>query len=192
MGIRERSNPKTFDVRNEANDIVAPFSFSRKQATTMDDYQRGVAVEVAGARFIENGAGTYDFDVLLPADALITGIFVYAEALWDAATSASLEVGDYNIDGTTARDADGFLTAVDLKATDLTLDQTVSLLGGGQGGVAGAYNSGTNTHWDKLWSDNARILRFRVVSVGAGTAGRTRVYVAYAHLSSETLITVTQ
>lgn len=185
--------PATVIVRNTMNDIVAPFTASRKPPTTITTQpQYVVAEECAAARFVENGAGTYDFDVLLPENALITGIFVYAEALWDAATSASMEVGDYNVDGTTARDADGFFTAIDLKATDLTLDQSVSLLGAGAGGVAGAYNSGTNTHWDKLWSATARILRFRAVSVGAGTAGRTRVAVTYVHMNDETVFEVTQ
>lgn len=184
-------HPGVVEILDGNNDITPPFMAVRKAATTNTGIQTSVATESAVALFEEDGAGTYDFDVLLPAGAIITGLFVYAIALWTAATSASMDVGDYNIDGTTARDADGFLAAINLKATDLTLDQSISLLGAGGGGKAGAYNSGTNTHWDKLYSADARILRFRVVSVGAGTAGRTLVVAEYAH-AGEALTTVTQ
>lgn len=190
MALRDRMHPGTVEIWDGANDSLSPFVAVRTNGSASARVQGVVAPESACALFVENGADTYDFDVLLPAGALITGIFVHAIALWDAATSASLDVGDYNTDGTTARDADGFFTATNLKATDLTAGQSISLLGAGAGGEAGAYNSGTNTHWDKLYSADARILRFRVVSVGAGTAGRTFVAVTYIH-AGETLTTVT-
>lgn len=122
------------------------------------------------ARFVENGAGTYTADFNLPANATIVDIIVTAEALWTAATSASLEVGD-------ADDPDGFFTAVDLKATDLLAGESVSLGSvGTEGGVAGAYATvGTETHVTKRHSSAARTITATVASVGAGTAGRTRV-----------------
>lgn len=121
--------------------------------------------------FTEEGAGTYTGTVTVPAGATIVDIIVQGDALWDAATSASLEVGDDN-------DPDGFYTAVDLKATDLLAEQSLSFAQ--SGGCAGAYNVGTNTHWTDRRDAVARTITATVVSSGAGTAGRTRVVVIYA------------
>lgn len=122
----------------------------------------------------ENGAGTYNCDFTIPAGAVLFNLGVYAIALWTAATSASLEIGDDD-------DPDGFCTATDLKATDLTVGQSIEIMSGlaSMGGKAGAYSAGTNTHWTNLYKATARTLRFAVVSVGAGTAGRTLAFVTY-------------
>lgn len=124
-----------------------------------------------GARFVETGAGTYEWAVAIPAGAVISNIIVVAEALWTAATSASLEVG------IVGDDEDTFFTAVDLKATDLTLGQSIDFAAAG--GVEGASSTGTLTHWDDRYSGTARTISFTVVSVGAGTAGRTVCIVEY-------------
>lgn len=133
------------------------------------------ALTAREARFVENGAGTYTAEFELPPRATLVDIIVTAEALWTAATSASLEIGDDD-------DADGFFTAVDLKATDLLAGESVSLGSvGTEGGVAGAYaTAGTETHITKRYSEAARTITATVVSVGAGTAGRTRVMVVAA------------
>lgn len=141
------------------------------------------------AYFVETGAGTYNANFFLPANALILMLWAYAHALWTAATSASLVCGDYT-DAGVAIDADGFIAATDLKATDLLAGQSITLLGAGQGGKAGAYNSGTNTHWDQVSSLNDRYIRFTVTSVGAGTGGRTRVGLSYILPISITTTTV--
>lgn len=143
-----------------------------------------VSVQALAARFVENGAGTYTADFNLPVGATLLDIIVEAEALWDAATSASLQVGDVG-------DPDGYLTAVDLKATDLLAGESVSL-GSTQvlGGVVGAYGTvGTSTHLDRNYdSDSARLITATVASVGAGTLGRTKVTVLMA-VGSPTEIT---
>lgn len=139
------------------------------------------SVRVQAARFVENGAGTYTFDVVIPAYAVILDIVVYAEALWTAATSASMEVGTYAYSSGTvgsAVDADGFFTAVDLKATDLLADESVNF--DRAGGVEGAFLAGTATHWTDRLSASDRVVRFSAVSVGAGTAGRTVCAVIFA------------
>lgn len=134
-----------------------------------------VGIQRLSARFVEDGAGTYGAEFILPAGSTLYDIIVTAEALWTAATSASLEVGN-------AGDPDGYLTAVDLKATDLLAGESVSIGGGlyTAGGTAGADAVvGTNTHIvDRYYSAESTILA-TVVSVGAGTAGRTRVDVLY-------------
>jgi hypothetical protein len=193
MAIRDRMHPGTVEIQDGMNDVVSAMQIIRKAPTNVTArVQSGAVVEAACAWIVENGAGTYNFDVLLPAGALITNILVHNHVLWAAATSASLEVGDFTNAATpVAIDADGFFTAVDLKATDLLALESVSLLGGGQGGVAGAYNAGTNTHWTNLYKATERILRFSTVSVGAGTAGRTFCAVTFV-APGETLVTVTQ
>lgn len=118
------------------------------------------------------GAGTYTGSVAIPAGATILDIIVHQVALWTAATSATLKVGD-------AADDDGFYTGVDLKATDLLAGQSLSFAQSGN--KAGAYNVGTNTHWTDRYSASARVLSGIVTTVGStGNAGRTRMIVIYA------------
>jgi hypothetical protein len=142
-----------------------------------------VGVQVMRARFVENGAGTYTADFDLPAGATLVDIIVEAEALWTAATSAVIDIGDTN-------DPDGYFSAVNLKATDLLAGESVSL-GSTQvnGGDGAAYVIvGTSTHLNRRYSSAERTITATVTSVGAGTAGRTRVTVLYA-AASETVIT---
>lgn len=154
-------------------------------------------MRVASARFVEAGAGTYNFDVFVPAGAIILDIIVAAEALWTAATSAALNVGDYaasEVNGYnkigSAIDADGFFSNVNLKATDLTQGQhlTLTRTGGMQGVYLPSLLIGSDVlptqfgdvHALQLVDGVDRYVRFQVVSVGAGTAGRTYVALYYA------------
>jgi hypothetical protein len=130
--------------------------------------------------FTENGAGTYTGSVTVPASATVLDIIVEGTVLWAAATSALMDVGD-------AEDPDGYFTQIDLKATDLTADQTINFTH--QGGKAGAYNVGTNTHWTNRYQATARVVSGVVVSVGTGTAGRTRMTVVYSMPSTSTAAT---
>jgi hypothetical protein len=121
------------------------------------------------ATFTENGAGTYTATVPLPAGATLHDIIVNGVVLWAAATSAVLIVGD----GT---DPDGFYTDVDLKATDLLAGESLSFaLAGGQ---AGAYIA--NSQVTPRYAAATRNVIGVVTSVGAGTAGRTRMTVVYS------------
>src|SRR5690242_19360394 len=83
---------------------------------------------VVGARFVENGAGTYTIAFTLPANAIIDDAGWHAEALWAAGTSATSKAGD-------STDDDGLFTGVNLKATDLLAGESISLSfpGGKQG-----------------------------------------------------------
>ena len=130
---------------------------------------QGGAVHVKEMTFTEVGAGTYTQSVTVPAGSYLLDIQVQATALWNAATSASMEVGD-------AVDPDGYFTAIDLKATDLTADQGISFAL--QGGVGGAYM--VSTHTTNIFDSVDRVVTASVVSAGAGTTGRTRVIVVYA------------
>ena len=119
--------------------------------------------------FTETGAGTYTATVTVPAGATIHDIIVNGVALWTAATSATMIVGD----GT---DPDGYYTAVNLKATDLLAGESISFALAG--GKAGAYIA--NSQVSPRYSAAARTISGVVTSVGAGTAGRTRMTVLYS------------
>lgn len=129
----------------------------------------GTAVVCEEREFIENGAGTYTASVALPAGATLIDIIVNAVALWTAATSATMKVGD-------AADDDGYFTGVNLKATDLLAGESISF--DQAGGKAGAYIA--NSQVSPRYSATARVISGVVTSVGAGTAGRTRMLVIYA------------
>lgn len=162
---------------------------------TSDNLSGNVA-RVKTAQFNENGAGTYNFDVFLPAGAVISNIVIAAEVLWAAATSALMDVGDYAVASVTdgspvigsAINATGFFNQINLKATDLTQGQHVDFNrpGGKQGTyvpfadpAAGSIAAGSDIHPLQLSDGVDRFLRFKIVSVGAGTAGRTFVAVEY-------------
>ena len=130
-----------------------------------------VAKEVT---FAENGAGTYTGSVSVPAGATILDIQLRSTALWAAATSATMKVGD-------AADDDGWYTAVNLKATDLLVGEVVRF--NSTGGKEGAYVVTTTGELEKSYNSAATVVTGVVTSVGAGTAGRTRMLVVYAPAS---------
>jgi len=130
-------------------------------------------VRTAGLRFVETGAGTYTGTITIPAYAILLDVVTYAEALWTAGTSAGLNVGDDD-------DADGFQAAIDLKATDLLAGESLSFHAGGAAADLGAYLDGTATHVTNRVSASERTITATVVSVGAGTAGRTVVAAVWA------------
>lgn len=140
----------------------------------------GSSVQAMTARIVENGAGTYTVQFVLPAGSTLYDIIVTAEALWGAATSAALTVGE-------AGAANAFITSTDLKATDLLVGESISIGGGVSlaGGKSGAaITVGTNTHVSKRYQDGGAgevdyTITATVTSVGAGTSGRTRITVLY-------------
>jgi hypothetical protein len=119
--------------------------------------------------FTETGAGVYTGTIAIPAGSQILDVAVHGIALWDAATSASLIVGD-------GADPDGFFTATDLKATDLLAGEVNNFEH--PGGKAGVYLAAEQRI---LYASAARNVIGVATSVGAGTAGRTRLVVTYAN-----------
>lgn len=128
-------------------------------------------VQSVEVEFRENGAGTYTGSVTIPANATLLDVLVHAVALWTAATSATMIVGDATVDD------DGIYTAVNLKAADLLAGESLSFAQ--SGGKQGADNTGANTHWSRRYSPIERNITGKIISVGAGTAGRTRMTVVY-------------
>ena len=119
--------------------------------------------------FTETGAGVYTGTIAIPAGSQILDVAVHGIAVWDAATSASMIVGD-------AADPDGFFTATDLKATDLLAGEVNNFEH--PGGKAGVYLAAEQRI---LYAAAARNVIGVATSVGAGTAGRTRLVVTYAN-----------
>lgn len=140
------------------------------------------SVEVA---FTETtGAGTYTGSVTVPAGATITDIKVRSTALWTAATSALMDVGD-------AGDPDGWFTQIDLKATDLLVGEEINFIQ--TGGKEGAYLSLTTGKRSAAYSASARVVSGIVVTVGAsGNAGRTRMVVQYTTTGSGVVAAATK
>ena len=147
------------------------------------------AVRVVGGQLVEadgSAAGVYTFDVLLPAYAVLLDYVIHWEALWTADTSATGEVGFYEVDSdtgliSTVIDADDIYKAIDMKTTDMAAGEAWSLAwaGGQHGDLAGVVAT-----QDKL-VDAAdtidRYIRFKVTTVGTvGTAGLTYAYAVYA------------
>jgi hypothetical protein len=137
-------------------------------------------VKVAGGTITElTGDGAYSISVTLPAGAVLLNFVIQGIALWTAATSATLIVGD-------TADPDGFVTGVDALAapavgTAITPDTVPA------GGVDGAYLGDTNGEFVAPATDNfgrvytaGSIITATITKVGAGTAGRTGFYVIYA------------
>ena len=119
--------------------------------------------------FTEAGAGTYTGTIALPAGSRIIDIGVDGQAVWTAGNSAKLIVGDGD-------DNNGFFTETNLKATDLAAGEINNIEH--PGGKAGAYIASDQR---VLYSTAARNIIGVATSVGAGTAGRTRLYVVYAN-----------
>lgn len=137
--------------------------------------------------FVENGAGTYTGQVVIPAGSVLLDVIVHAEAVWAAGTSAALIVGD-------TVDDNGIFDAVDLKATDLLAGESISMngLAGGQHGadLALDYTSVATIGASQIkrrYLAAERTMQAKVTSVGAGTTGRTRVTFVYASLQSTTI-----
>lgn len=123
--------------------------------------------------FTEAGAGTYTGTVALPAGAVVIDIIVHAIALWAAATSAALIVGD-------AADDNGFFASTDLKATDLLAAESISFAQTGAKEGADLDDPAAGAHVRRRYLATARNIIGKVVSVGAGTTGRTLMTVVYA------------
>lgn len=172
----------------------------------MPDNFSGNLIRVKSGKIVENGAGTYNFDVFIPAGAIILDVLVHNEVLWAAGTSASLVAGDYassNVDGSptigSAIDADGFIAATNVKATDLVAGESINFAwAGGKNGAyvdkieqdEGASPPDGNVHVRERVSLVDRFIRFTITSVGAGTTGTTFCAVVYARPTE--VATVTQ
>jgi hypothetical protein len=163
-------------LRRKANNLDATGNFYMdgvEVTATADDLNKlteltGYPVEAHEVTFTEDGAGTYTGSVTVPAGATLLDIIVNGVALWTAATSATLKVGD-------ATDDDGYYTGVNLKATDLLAGESLSFALAG--GKAGAYIA--NSQVSPRYAATARVISGIVTSVGAGTAGRTRMCVIF-------------
>lgn len=132
-------------------------------------------------RFQENGgaAGTYSASFEVPDGAFLIDVIVHATAVWTG-TAATLIVGDGD-------DPNGFFTAVNLKATDLVANESISF--SMQGGKKGADLDSPITAADAAQVRRrsigaARTLSAEVITTGtAGTAGDTTVVYVYAYPS---------
>ena len=114
-------------------------------------------------------AGVYSISTIIPAGAYIQDIQVHTDTLWDSDTSATLIVGDSD-------DDNGFYTGVNAKATDLVANEVLSFYH--LGGKEGAYVTDDNGVMTQ-YSSSARTVTAQMTTVGATTAGVTRIIIIW-------------
>jgi hypothetical protein len=120
-----------------------------------------------------SGAGAYSAAVTIPGGCYILDVIAHAVALWNSAGACTLIVGD-------AVDDDCYLTAVDMKATDIIAAEGLSLSGGTglAGGKVGA--DVVNSQWNRRYLATARVITAKITTAAAsGTTGVTRVLILY-------------
>lgn len=183
--------PKTYRKDGGNTQVIASGGKIEVESGGVVDIESGGALKIAGTQvtataaqlnstkvesqsvlFTEAGAGTYTGTVALPAGAVVVDIIVHAIALWAAATSAEMIVGD-------AVDDDGFFAGIDLKATDLLAGESISFAQTGGKEGADLDDPDTGAHVRRRYLATARNIIGKVTSVGAGTTGRTLMTVVY-------------
>lgn len=140
---------------------------------------KATVLRVTTMKFVETAAGTYTGACLMPADALLYDIVVHNEVASNATTS-SLKVGD-------AVTADGYFTAVDMKATDLVASTGESInfyAAGGQQGADLDDVAVIASHVRRRRLTGTRTISAVLTTTGAGAAGRSWVDVLWASMPS--------
>ena len=146
---------------------------------------------VARCTLTENGAATsYTASFVIPPGAILVDIRVIARVLWNG-TSASLKVGD-------TADDDGFFTGVNLKATDLLVNEVLSLteesLWGGKNGAylvsATGQRGPTTSNFGLSYVAGSTITAIVTPGAADGTAGRTDIVIVYALPTTVTQVVV--
>lgn len=137
------------------------------------DVELNDIVWAKGITFAETvGAGVWTGSVNVPAGAFLVDIIVHAVALWDSETSAAMIVGD-------VADPNGFFDAINLKATDLLVGESISF--SHAGGKHGADLDVADGHVRRRYLVGARVISGEITKVGdTGSAGRTRMTVYYS------------
>lgn len=151
-----------------AQGFVGPLTGNAATATTATNLVAGTPVIADERTFTEAGAGTYTATMAIPAGSIVQDVIWANRALWDAVTSATLNVGDGD-------DADGFIIAVDVKTAPIA---DVA----GAGGISNLKASTGTGAYKGLFKRYvaAGTITATVVSVGAGTLGRSDLFVFYS------------
>lgn len=156
----------------------------RASAGWVNEGPRGILVPEA-VRFQEDGRTSKTGKIFLPKNSLLAGVFIYAVALWTDTGAVTMDVGLYDQNGTVV-DADGYFAAINLKATDLLPNESLSFLapGGKQGALLAFSNSTTvDTRTDHItrnfFPDGAEIRGVVSAANGDGSAGDTYLVVVH-------------
>jgi hypothetical protein len=151
----------------------------------------GGVVVAKTMNFVEDATSvTHTGTVVLPAGAVLLEILVSGGVLWTAA-AAVMKIGD-------SVDDDGYYTAVDLKATDLLVGESISIQGSNvaaSAGQQGAYlvaatgqRGPLSTNFGAHNVAGTSITAVITVTTPATTAGRTYVTVFYAIGQTVTIV----
>lgn len=149
-------------------------------------------VLTAGVAFVESAlgaAGTFTGTVEIPAGAVLHDILFMNTVLWDEGTAAELTIGDDD-------DADGWLQATSVKATDMVVGEVYSMMSSGSTdtdssswfavgdyivaatGRKGRTTSGVDS--GLYYGAASEVIGVVTVTDGDGTAGRSFMFVSYS------------
>jgi len=136
----------------------------------------GIFVQSRTAGAVVTGlSATYTSDVLMPGQARLLDVQVLNFTQWSDCVAAFLNVGDYTVaTPPVVQNATGYFGGIDVKA--MAANKSISWAAGDAG--VGAYAA---TYGRARYHGSARLIRASLFAFGVGgTAGRTRVLVAWA------------
>ena len=118
-------------------------------------------------------AGVYTASVTIPEGAYVNDIIVQSVTSWNSATSATFILGDED-------DPNGYMENTDVKSTLTTGKSTSILAESGAGiGAAGVYIMDADGTGGGMYKAGTRKVTAQITTVGASTAGETRVVVSW-------------
>lgn len=166
-GLAFDSEPSTGFFRPAAGQVGIAVGGVEVASFDANGHRGGLVV--AERTFVETtGAGTYTATVAIPAGAWLMDLLWLNTALWTAASSATLDVGDDD-------DPDGMLDGINLKSAPAA-DLAISYRDGDTGVGDDSAAFGPIRYYAA-----AKTITATVVTVGAsGAAGRSRLVVVYA------------
>jgi hypothetical protein len=171
--FKTRQTPGSLVVSDGATDrALSNIAAAVLASTSTLSGATGAPVQTAERTFTETaGAGVYTGSVNLPAGATLIDIIVNGIAVWDNTGTAAMTVGD-------AGAADGYFTAVNLKATDLLAGESLSFGNPGSTEV-GSYIA--NGQVSPRYSATSRVISGVITtSSTGGSTGRTRMTVIWS------------
>jgi hypothetical protein len=183
---RAAGTPPTADTTDAAtiqvDSVTGQLTYNNNGTAHRIDSVATGGVIAKSVLFTENATSTtHTGSVVVPALSTLIDIIVTSEALWTGGT-ATLKVGD-------TVDDDGYFIGVNLKATDLLVNEVLTASGstGNWGGKNGAYLVAATgqrgpgaTNFGTYQKAGTTITGVVTVGTPATTAGRTIMTVIYA------------
>lgn len=167
-------------IRSLLRSVTNGRAFSLPSAA-IDQLDNMVRVEKMTLVEAGEAAGVYTASVKIPAGAYLIDVIIHQVALWNAGTSAVMDVGDVT-------DPNGLFADVNMKATNLLAGESISFgfPGATQGAdvdftlTEGTPNTTAAMHVERRYLPTQRTISAVITTVGAApTTGETHVLVVY-------------